>query len=640
MFWFMFKNSKSLERYTSNQTIHQYLRNELCSIDSAQTTKWIRILVSLSPDVSNRFIQDYSHCFDVIVYDVIEHPTELFRLVGINGQFKLKKRFILFNDESIQTETIFQQRIKLFEQVYDECYYSCLPFVVRLASPQNNLVQVNKWIGRLNDTSSSLSLTLVIDQPITKNQNVIYLRPILDGCYRYPHWFHPNKPIDYQRLRIKYKFCDMNYRHLNVAVSDSMPFCHLIRNHLDGTIKFGLDYMAETYLLQMLEKRFHFYSRLIDANQIWDAKRSNGQWTVDFGICSITRSYERSQYVDFTHFTFDDQLKFITLKPKIKSRKWIISKPFSTILWLLIFLSLLTLSTTIFLIAMFQASIQQFSSIDSFIKSIWIIFSAMSNQSIHSKRKSLKSCPLRIVFGVWITMTLVLTTSYSSIFYSILTIPEYEKPIDDIEDALEFMERDSRTTIFTSAIYYKHFMKAKPNNQLYYSLGQYIKNTNNKTIVLKGRVKTLLFNHLSTIPVIIIQTAYYGAGLQKLCGTDCFHVSSTDINQDTVSIALPKGSVLLQPFNMAIQQFYEMGIPRKLLRLTFEKIPLVDKALVSKIQPEQLDSIHHIRMKDLYSVYLIWLIGIGLSLIVFCLEIYFKFLILRYNNYGTETPIN
>ena len=71
----------------------------------------------------------------------------------------------------------------------------------------------------------------------------------------------------------------MNYRHLNVAVSDSMPFCHLIRNHLDGTIKFGLDYMAETYLLQMLEKRFHFYSRLIDANQIWDAKRSNGQWT-------------------------------------------------------------------------------------------------------------------------------------------------------------------------------------------------------------------------------------------------------------------------------------------------------------------------------------------------------------------------
>lgn len=72
-------------------------------------------------------------------------------------------------------------------------------------------------------------------------------------------------------------------------------------------------------------------------------------------------------------------------------------------------------------------------------------------------------------------MTLVLTTSYSSIFYSILTIPEYEKPIDDIEDALEFMERDSRTTIFTSAIYYKHFMKAKPNNQLYYSLGQYIK---------------------------------------------------------------------------------------------------------------------------------------------------------------------
>lgn len=101
---------------------------------------------------------------------------------------------------------------------------------------------------------------------------------------------------------------------------------------------------------------------------------------VDFGICSITRSYERSQYVDFTHFTFDDQLKFITLKPKIKSRKWIISKPFSTILWLLIFLSLLALSTTIFLIAMFQASIQQFSSIDSFIKSIWIIFSAMSNQ--------------------------------------------------------------------------------------------------------------------------------------------------------------------------------------------------------------------------------------------------------------------
>ena len=47
----------------------------------------------------------------------------------------------------------------------------------------------------------------------------------------------------------------------------------------------------------------------------------------------------------------------------------------------------------------------------------------------------------------------------------------------------------------------------------------------------------------------IIQTRFYFETFKIIYG-DIFHIGSEDLNQDIISIALPKKSTLLNPFNM------------------------------------------------------------------------------------------
>ena len=119
-------------------------------------------------------------------------------------------------------------------------------------------------------------------------------------------------------------------------------------------------------MLHTAEKRYNFRSKLVDAKQIW-GEMINGQWngliglvsnqvrvtqsffslhsnssflqSVDFGICGVSHTYDRSKVVDFTFITDVEELAFISRGPIVKSQKWIILEPFLFELWLALLVS-------------------------------------------------------------------------------------------------------------------------------------------------------------------------------------------------------------------------------------------------------------------------------------------------------------
>lgn len=87
-----------------------------------------------------------------------------------------------------------------------------------------------------------------------------------------------------------------------------------------------------------------------------------------------------------------------------------------------------------------------------------------------------ENSPIRIVYASWMLAILVLTTSYSGSFYSRLTLPTRESPIDSVSDLVRLVSRDSHFIIIPgeSGSYLSFFIHANPELESAYLIGQHI----------------------------------------------------------------------------------------------------------------------------------------------------------------------
>ena len=86
-----------------------------------------------------------------------------------------------------------------------------------------------------------------------------------------------------------------------------------------------------------------------------------------------------------------------------------------------------------------------------------------------------ESQTIRILYATWLLAVVVIATSYTSSFYSILTLPEYEPPVDYIEDILDIATTDKAQLItLKGSSYYADFVFAKPETTAYYLIGKHM----------------------------------------------------------------------------------------------------------------------------------------------------------------------
>ncbi|CAN1238535.1 Glutamate receptor 2.7 [Linum grandiflorum] len=151
---------------------------------------------------------------------------------------------------------------------------------------------------------------------------------------------------------------------------------------------------------------------------------------VEVAVGDIAIVTSRLPYADFTHPCTESQLVMIVpLQSKKVNRAWLITKPFTTSLWLLILILNLYNGYVVWMIERDQ-------SLDpkgSLLNEVGVMMSLSFTTLFSLQGSKLTSNLSRMTMVVWLFMALVITQTYTANLSSILTVQELETAVDCIE---------------------------------------------------------------------------------------------------------------------------------------------------------------------------------------------------------------
>lgn len=253
---------------------------------------------------------------------------ELDAQIDSNLHFKYKKLQIIFNFESFyfgNDKEYFNFTIISMCQLYFNCQ-ACLPFIA-IFNRQLTMQKMKNWanISVSHITDYFQAVLLINSNGLSAiSPSIVYLNPILNGCHlRSKHLFVPKTSQDFASLKTHYSHCNFNQAVIRVSVNSDFPYCLLNIDPKKGNIT--TDYSIDIELLKVMMDKYNFSVRYIDGNNSWGALDENGSWVGVIGhilsgksnmaICEVGRTEKRLEVVDFTTYTFLDQLVFISRSP-------------------------------------------------------------------------------------------------------------------------------------------------------------------------------------------------------------------------------------------------------------------------------------------------------------------------------------
>jgi len=76
---------------------------------------------------------------------------------------------------------------------------------------------------------------------------------------------------------------------------------------------------------------------------------------------------------------------------------------------------------------------------------------------------------------MWILSALILSNGYSSSFYSILIVPEYDPPIDSTQDLIRSAQSDSKRIVMNGrSIYWYDIAHSDEDNYVYFEVKKHL----------------------------------------------------------------------------------------------------------------------------------------------------------------------
>lgn len=230
-------------------------------------------------------------------------------------------------------------------------------------------------------------------------------------------------------------------------------------------------------------------------------------------------------------------MAFISQAPLRARPDSVVTMPFETPVWasiaLLTFCLLLTLKWTVK---------DRFTLYD--LTASLVGLSLAQSSQLFRNLVSLRS---RLLIGPWMLALLILTNLYCSVFYSILTVPRYERPIDTIENIAQIARSDSHFILVRrQSTYSRRFTHASPDAGLFYAIGQHIRRTRRELDASVENVIDIVENDPRNVVIrsrltLVVQRLFYAS--KKL------HIGSESLDSDLIAFMLPKGSPLRVPFD-------------------------------------------------------------------------------------------
>lgn len=230
---------------------------------------------------------------------------------------------------------------------------------------------------------------------------------------------------------------------------------------------------------------------------------------------------------------------------------------------------------------------------------------------------------MRLIIGIWIFCALTLSTSYSSAFYSILTVPEFELPVDTVEDIRLLASSDSKYLLVKeNSSNWLNFIGAGRENRVYHTIGVHL----NRTGV---RFTTTLAETMSRLEepsarYVILANRIVLRIYRHQYANRSLHIGRENLGIELTGYIFRKRSPLRPYFNAMILRFREMALVERWVAKAFSRLKKRRSSTGSSTElistATDNGDIDPFNVKDLSSIFILWFIGIGSSLAGFLLE--------------------
>lgn len=227
----------------------------------------------------------------------------------------------------------------------------------------------------------------------------------------------------------------------------------------------------------------------------------------------------------------------------------------------------------------------------------------------------------QLMYTFWLLGCVLLANLYVSVYFVLMSLPEYQKPIDTIDDLNQIALSDPRTRITTYAdsLYYNRMVEATAGDY-YYALGANIRATNSKQFHSHREMIELM--QRPEVNTIAIATHYYLAYSRRMFTKRNFFIGQLNLRDEFEAMAFPRKSPIVGPFNRVIKRCREHGLLDIWLERLFyqQKAENPEATLYGNMVAQRIEG-DPLKVYDLFSIFFLWSIGIAFACLIFLVEI-------------------
>ncbi|XP_064105795.1 uncharacterized protein LOC135215223 [Macrobrachium nipponense] len=339
---------------------------------------------------------------------------------------------------------------------------------------------------------------------------------------------------------------------------------------------------------------------------------------IDFALGPFGVSGDRASVVDFSTPLFVDKQIISYSRPKLEPDLLGFIRPFDTLMWLLIFLAfiLVVLSACGILLARkllgrreenreFRHPSEEDLSEMPILYITWI-YGILLGQSFSVLNKNNTTWML---VGIWLVATFIIGTVYKSNLKAMLIIPKVNIPFNNLEELVN--QNDVPFILMGGSLVHTTFMEAEQGTLF---ARAYEKSSGVTWTYNEGLRKILQEKFAIIVDYTTIMNILHSFFSKT---TQCpLWLTKEGIMSYMLSVSFPKHSSLKDRFDPVIIRLREGGILDLLLKkqttnATYCLLPPGSEA------PEN----NALQVRDMYGVFSLFLLGVGLSLIAFLGEL-------------------
>lgn len=238
----------------------------------------------------------------------------------------------------------------------------------------------------------------------------------------------------------------------------------------------------------------------------------------------------------------------------------------------------------------------------------------------------------RLLYATWAIASFILANAYSSIFYSGLTVPEYEPAIDTVADLIQAARTDShRIQSLDQSSTLATILNARPADLANYAIQQQIHRLKMPMFTLQAQILPLIEANRRNI---IISLSISARASRFVYARKPLHIGSEPMEPIYLAWALPKRSPLTEPFNRKIVALREMGLLHKWLETTIrlrkskvtarQKGPTVKDPVDTRKSGQRKQSADRLTFTELSSVFSFYFAFLGICCFAFVWEVVVK----------------